>query len=332
MRPFDHHIYSLLLDHDCVIVPTLGGFIASREGARFDAGRQLVLPPGKTIAFNVYLKQNDGLLARRIVDTEKVSYPEAMQEIETYVARCMTELGRGEKVSIRKVGRLSMDGSSTLRFEQDPESALLPEAFGLTAVPVQAVAGKSTLKSISHKQEKSAKRNRNRDRSLIAALVVAGALAWFAVNVYLTNRDRYDKAGINPIDSVIPDVKENPVITPPAPVKVETVYVATPPPVVEETTQVVKQDSTAVRTTKVPGTSQEAGDYYVVAGVFRVRENADRLVAGLQAEGFQDVSIIDTNRRLFYVSYGCFKTHREAASRNDLLRKQSKESWIYLRK
>ncbi|MFM2206403.1 MAG: hypothetical protein RL213_378 [Bacteroidota bacterium] len=345
MRPFDHHIHALLLDHDCVIVPDLGGFIAGREEAHIDAGRQMAVPPRRSVAFNVFLKQNDGLLARRIVDTEKVSYPEALQEIENYVSRCMAELGRGTGVEIRNVGRLTMDTANRLQFEPDTRSNLLPEAFGLPVITARPLHSGAPVGAAEKKQKlSSAKgpRKKRRDRTLVAAVLIAGVLAWFAVNVYLVGNGGAQKVETESPKKLAPEkvaIEPAPAPLPAGPSTVDSLVTTSPPPVVAETTvstsepkntQPLAVESPVQPKVPLPLISGK-GDFYVVCGVFRIRENAERFVAGLHAEGFPDAGVIDTSHRIFYVSYGRHETREAADAQNKLLKGRSKECWIYHR-
>ena len=63
LQIIDNYICELLYDHDCVIIPGLGGFIANFEPARIIRKQHTIMPPSKKIAFNGKLKNNDGLLA-----------------------------------------------------------------------------------------------------------------------------------------------------------------------------------------------------------------------------------------------------------------------------
>jgi cell division septation protein DedD/nucleoid DNA-binding protein len=340
MRPFDHHIYSLLLDHDCVIVPSLGGFIASRENARIDTGKQLGLPPRRTIAFNVFLKQNDGLLAHRLVETEKVSYPEAVQSIEAYVNDCLTEMEKGQRINIRQVGLLSRDDAGNLQFDPDTKSMLLPEAFGLSPITAHAmeadVATTSKLRKLRPSiRPKRVSNGQKRERSLVGALAIAGAIVWFSFNVYLVSRDRYTKASLNPLDSVLPVANNNvptvaPTITPTITLP-DTAATASIVPAVQDTTHRAAPDTTSVATVSPVSVEPMAGNYFVVAGVFKMRENADRLIAGLRAEGYLEATIIDTNQQTYYVSYGQYKTHAAALAMHNQLQEVSKDTWVYHR-
>ena len=46
------HIEYLLTEHDCVLVPGLGGFVLQYVPARFSEDRKSIQPPGKQITFN----------------------------------------------------------------------------------------------------------------------------------------------------------------------------------------------------------------------------------------------------------------------------------------
>jgi hypothetical protein len=289
------------------------------------------------VTFNAFLKQNDGLLARRLVESESISYPEAMQEIEGYVAKCTDDLEQGRKINIRKVGSLQIDLSRQLHFEPDPHGMLLPEAFGFSVIPAQPVRPDDTRKKEKHNRigtKPSA--GKSKERYVIAAVLIAGALAWLSVNVFLVGNLGTQRATPVTADSVLPKSTKNTALPQPLDTaKVETVVVAptvADMSVISNTPTIAKRDTTAVRTRTALPVLQGQGDYYVVGGVFRVRENAEKFVAGLHAEGFTDAGVIDTSRKIFYVSYGRCETREAAASLNESLKKKSKECWIYQRK
>ena len=77
------HIELLLLEHDCVIVPGFGGFIANHVEAQYSGEQeQLFLPPYRTIGFNQQLKVNDGLLLQSYMAAYDASYPAAYLQME----------------------------------------------------------------------------------------------------------------------------------------------------------------------------------------------------------------------------------------------------------
>ena len=74
MIELSRHIESLLLVHNCVIVPNLGGFVAQNCPARYVKEEQLFLPPYRNIAFNPSLQMNDGLLAQSYMQAHGTDY------------------------------------------------------------------------------------------------------------------------------------------------------------------------------------------------------------------------------------------------------------------
>ena len=60
---FDTYIAELLEEHDCVIVPDFGGFVANYAPANVNSINHRFDPPYRKISFNKLLVHNDGLLA-----------------------------------------------------------------------------------------------------------------------------------------------------------------------------------------------------------------------------------------------------------------------------
>lgn len=133
IRP-EELIGQLLLRHNCVIVPGFGGFVAQRVAAVVDSEKGLMLPPKKALLFNRQLINNDGLLTSELATASKSTYDEAVMAIQTMVQIWNSELGRGARVTIDKVGFLFYDQEKNLCFEQDRFFNLLLESFGLGKV------------------------------------------------------------------------------------------------------------------------------------------------------------------------------------------------------
>jgi cell division septation protein DedD/nucleoid DNA-binding protein len=125
------NIARLLEEHDCVILPGFGGFIGNYAPARIDPVSHSFIPPSKKILFNINLKQNDGLLCNRIVTNEGVSYTDALVLVNEMVETIRYHLKNGKSFTFPEVGRLFSGKEGTLQFEQEKNSNLLPDAFGL---------------------------------------------------------------------------------------------------------------------------------------------------------------------------------------------------------
>lgn len=127
-------ISELLLRHNCVIVPSFGGFVARKTSASIDYQTGVMHPPKKSILFNRQLINNDGLLIAEYAVKNRVQYTEAQQAIQGVVHQWQSQLDRGERVTIDKVGFLFYDTEKNLCFEQDRFFNLLLESYGLGKV------------------------------------------------------------------------------------------------------------------------------------------------------------------------------------------------------
>lgn len=340
MNPLDAHISELLFDHDCVIVPSLGGFLASPEGARIQAAQQSIYPPSRKIAFNIYLKQNDGLLANHLVEYEQISYSEALARIDLYVKTCFSNLEDGKKVIVERVGILSYDRERNIQFEPFRQVNYLKDSFGMSAVHFAPIDRSESVPKTTkptgeirpsvRKEKVIRPATRRKAQRGLGLLAIAGALAWFSFNIYLVAPQRTSiTTSLNPFVKettfkALPDSMLHPrtlSVVPPAPEKtrVETVYVASTSPVLQSPVATPDVNRLPV---------SPADRYFVVAGVFRIPENAQEFVSSLQRKGFSDAHIED-NGKLFYVCYKGFSSRTEASALMDSLSDQHLSGWVW---
>lgn len=126
----------MLFQHDCVVLPNFGGFIANFHSAEFEHGSYLIHPSSKKISFNNQLTQSDGILAQHIARVHAMSYHESIEIIENYVRELKNHLIRGEEYSFPDVGTIVLkDGN---RYVFTPfETNFNNDSFGLK--PVKAI-------------------------------------------------------------------------------------------------------------------------------------------------------------------------------------------------
>jgi hypothetical protein len=362
MDPVGRHISALLFDHDCVIVPQLGGFLASNEPSRMLPNR-MIYPPYRKIAFNVYLRANDGLLANHLVETENISYNSANAILEEFTYECIQSLEQGKKVNIEQVGTLYFDHEKNIQFEAFRNINHRIESFGMEPVqliPVQHSVREEIrnpvvkpVKTIRPSQPSGQPFISKRGRRLIGVAGVLSVLLWFGTNYYFTGPKKFE-ASLNPFDSeslavtqlpkdtastsiVLNDTEssaisidsqlqqndsllaDNVVKTP------ETATIVVTP----EIRTVEKIDSSKLNTPESGSSVQQSGQKkYLIAGVFKVRENATALVIKLQSLGFANAEIIESNS-LNYVSYSQVNTTEQAIALADSLRRNNFEGWVW---
>ncbi|WP_343747422.1 SPOR domain-containing protein [Fluviicola sp.] len=134
MLTVEQLIGDLLLQHNCVIVPSFGGFVAQRMSAKIDPVKGTIVPPRKSVLFNKQLINNDGLLISALSQANAISYTEAAHEVQAHMLEWEAKLQMGGRITIDRVGNLFYDQERNLCFEQDRFYNLLLESFGLSSV------------------------------------------------------------------------------------------------------------------------------------------------------------------------------------------------------
>lgn len=140
MLTVEQLIGDLLLQHNCVIVPSFGGFVAQRTSAKIDPAKGVIIPPKKSVLFNKQLINNDGLLIAALSQANSIPYSEAAEEVQAHINEWEARLQMGGRITIDRVGNLFYDQERNLCFEQDRFYNLLLESFGLSAVHFVSVA------------------------------------------------------------------------------------------------------------------------------------------------------------------------------------------------
>lgn len=160
MFSVDQLIGELLLRHNCVIVPSFGGFIAKKKSATIDYATGLMSPPSKSLLFNRQLINSDGLLVADLAYRNKISYDEATALVDQQVSDWNQTLNNGARIVIDKVGFLFLDGEKNICFEQDRFFNLLLESYGLGKVVFLAeedvAYAQQTVIQLQISEEKSA--------------------------------------------------------------------------------------------------------------------------------------------------------------------------------
>ncbi len=142
----DRYISQLLHFHDCVIIPGLGGFVLNYSEAQINATLNLFTPPVKEVRFNRSLSHNDGLLANYIVQKENITYREALEKIEKYVADIHLKIIKGKEIVIYEVGSFNGDTIGNIVFTPNETNSFLTDAYGLSSFRVEPIDDNQVIK------------------------------------------------------------------------------------------------------------------------------------------------------------------------------------------
>lgn len=153
MKTISHYISELLYRYDCVTVPTLGAFVASRIAAAIDTKRGIISPACKELIFNANLSYNDGLLVSHIAQCEHISFETANARVLDEVRRMNASLAAGSAVMLAGLGTLRLENGQKL-FVADRKANFLPDSYGFAPITITDLRAQRTntlnIKSLRH--------------------------------------------------------------------------------------------------------------------------------------------------------------------------------------
>lgn len=130
----------MLCKFDCVVVPGFGGFVSNYQPAKLLPAKKIILPPSKSLLFNVLLRQNDGLLVLELVLKFQFTHSQAMCLIQREVGQWLALLTESKSIELPKIGLLSKNKAGALVLIQDRTQNLLEQSYGLGVIKAQRIA------------------------------------------------------------------------------------------------------------------------------------------------------------------------------------------------
>ena len=159
MITLSHHIELLLLEHNCVIVPGLGGFIANTASAEYNDGPdgdKLFIPPYRTIGFNPKLQINDGLLVQSYMQAYDASYPAAYLQLEKDVEQLNMQLNLIGEYNLEGIGTLHKSLGQNVTLTSSEAGILTPSLYGTYSFEI-----KNLSEAIREREIQNAANNTN---------------------------------------------------------------------------------------------------------------------------------------------------------------------------
>jgi cell division septation protein DedD len=411
------YISDLLYEHECVVIPGLGGFISKDHGAQIHPLKHQFKPPSREIVFNPHLRANDGLLLSLIARSENISYQDAKSNLDRFVHKCIDGLNKGHRINFRNIGSLAYNQDKQIVFHPDENQNFMASSFGLSSFVSPAiiregfpekienkifkknhesveatdlpkktqVSGQKNQKKPDHHKTMVASKRPNpyvRQLMFIGALVVMMGIGWAYMNKHVVQRYYNAYAGLVPffysspndyiavnsekfpLEKILPKVKvsnspeSETAITQPNTIEnnLETVpmnteitqdsayqqdtaslpYLSSPSDI--DTIQSQTKDEEAIQEVVVSTPEPEVviskpqgPQYLIIAGAFREKSNADKLILDLQAKGFTAEHIGQNKRGLWMVSIERFDFLEQARERLNVIRKDEQSDYWLLK-
>ncbi len=299
------YIQDLLYRYECVVLPGFGAFLSQKQSAYIDEQTGQFFPPKKLISFNRQLLRNDGLLANYISEVQGVTYDAANNMVREFVYDLETTLEKGEKAEIGNIGKLYLDEEDKLQFEPDNSINFLTQSYGLSNFEVAELNRETYKKEVEKLEEKAPllftpeRRRTSILKYAAIGLLALGLSGYAGLNIYSNQVTEHNIAEQQEAESQLQQQ-----------IQQATFVIDNPLPAV--TFEVEKQ----------------SGDFHIVAGAFRVEENAEKKVEELKKEGYKARLIGANKYGLHQVVYSSYQTRREAINALYKIKKTNEAAWL----
>jgi len=273
------YIKELLILHDCVILPGLGGFVANYRSAEINEMLKIISPPSKSILFNRNIYHNDGLLIGHISGKTGMGYKDVEIQVRGYTEKILKSTGSGIKFIIDELGFFFMDKEKKLQFQAEPGMNFLIESYSLHNVHFKELYP-HTEKVAKSQVYTSGKDSGTRTGKTIRRLVYAGVAASLLAAVILI-----------PVKTGFLNYSDLRVF------KIINDSYTTPVTEIENT---------------ITNIEIKPAEFHIIAGSFREFGNARNLMKKLEDQGFV-TRILSSGSEYFRVSTGSYPNMQDAS-------------------
>ncbi len=321
------YIVEILIDNDQVVIPGLGVLKTEYKSAIIHPVDHSFNPPAKALIFTESTS-DDKLLTKRISEGENISIDEAENEIKTLVDVIHSDIEKKKIVVVEGLGSFSLDSNNKIIFKTD-DNNLFNDSFGLTDFQSPAIV-RNDFKEMAEakiaEEKEKVLRRRKRNRRIIFATGIAALLVAFLYVYYFTdifNSLQYQNKTI--IVNDIPKAKPKVIV-------VDTIVKDTTKIIVQQNQDTLKKEKGVITNnhTVTDSKSSTGVMYYIIAGSFKVEENANTWVAKLKAKGYPNAGVIKpTNSTLFVTYYNSYNNKEQATiDFKKINTTLDKEAWI----
>jgi len=297
-----NHISKLLFDHDCVTVPGFGSFLGNYKSAGYDYKEEKFYPPFKQISFNSQIKDNDGLLAKEISKSLNISYDDAVKKIHLSVLSWTKKI-KSETIVLKNIGELFMSEKKKVLFLPNRELNHLKESFGLSDVFISLPEKHKSFSGHKNHEIPSYFKLEKKKKNYLAQAAIWVCLVIGLSSIYINGKN----------DLINKEIAFEQEVRNQTKLKVQKA--------------VFDLGTLPALTLNI---EMKQKKFFIIAGAFRVPQNAKNLVFNLKEKGY-NASLLSLNEKgLSPVAFNSFLNREEAVSELRLIqKKENKDAWIF---
>ena len=307
-----HSIEELLYRYNCVIMPGFGAFLTQRKSATIHQTTKAFYPPSKVLSFNEQLSSNDGLLVSHLAQVEKSSYDEMLKKVELISSQWKAQLKENKRLTLANIGELWLNKTGKIQFQPSYQVNYLTSSFGFSSfvsAPVIREVLKEEVQELEEhipfiitpeKREKFAVGQYLKYAAVILLALTAGFTGYRFFNGNAMKEQLAQKVVQEQVTKKIQEA---------------TFFSNAPLELPALTLNIESKTKTFA--------------HQIIAGAFRMQENADKRVKELRAKGYDSHYIGVNEYGLHLVTYGGYDDAETALIKlRKIKQTESSEAWM----
>ena len=167
MERLVNNITRLIAQHNCVILPGVGAFLAHQVPAFYNAEDGVFMPPHRALGFNPQVTVDDALLMSEYMNGCNVSCEDATTILDKDTSRLKSQLSSTGTVRFGELGTFTMNIKGEISFEPNENGVDDPYNFGFEPLAIPL------LNDIDKKDIVIKRRNLSRYISIVAAIIIS---------------------------------------------------------------------------------------------------------------------------------------------------------------
>ncbi len=329
------NISRLIAQHNCVIMPGVGAFLAHRVPACYNATEKVFMPPHRALAFNPQVTVDDALLLSEYMGDGTMSYEEANECLHSDIDALRLKLADSGILYFGDLGTFNMDIDGKISFTPNENSIDDPYNYGFEPLAI------APLKELKKKDIVIKRSNISKYISAVAAAIVA-IFVLIPIGSSIYNDDaQLSVAGFAPVEKSVRPVAVTPVsdaVCEIAPVEeTVTAHIFTTSeasPAVEEA-QIVEPQAPV--TTVADATAQEVKEevkeisrqYSIIVASTPNPDKAQLAITELSRKMQADYQVVQGDRR-FRIAIESYETEADANAALERIQATFSDAWVYI--
>ena len=336
MEKLVKNISKLIAQHNCVIMPGIGAFLAHRVPAYYSAKEKVFMPPHRELGFNPQVTVDDALLLSEYMGDGLLSYEEANEYLANDIDSLRSKLSDNGTVCFGDLGIFTMDIDGKISFTPNDNCIDDPYNYGFEPLAI------SPLKELKKKDIVIKRSSISKYVSAIAAAIILIFVLVPIGNSIYNSDIQLSVAGFTPVDvnvkQSVPSLTENleceiaPVeetVTPhiytlPASVQNTAVSVTEEPQQQQEVNEEIPVSSDTANLSK-----EASKQYSIIVASTPNPQNAQLAITELSRKMKADYQVVEGDRR-FRIAIESYDNESDANAALERIQATFSDAWVYI--